>query len=74
MKEKIYLYVNTTTQRILNKLIQTFLIEDFFHLPPVSMTPMAHLKLQIPPQIFEKCETARMVYSGAWGKLSHEKT
>ncbi len=26
----------------------------FFHLPPVSMTPVVHLELQISPRIFEK--------------------
>jgi hypothetical protein len=30
------------------------LIEDFFHLPPVSMTPVVHLELRISPQIFEQ--------------------
>jgi hypothetical protein len=33
---------------------ETFLIEDFFHLPSVSMTPMVHFELRIPPRIFEK--------------------
>jgi len=41
LKEKNYLYVISTTQRCPNKIIQTFLIEDFFHLPPVSATPWA---------------------------------
>ncbi len=30
------------------------LIEDFFHLPPVSTTPVVHLELRISPWIFEK--------------------
>ncbi len=30
------------------------MIEDFFHLPPVSLTPVANLKLRISPRIFEK--------------------
>jgi hypothetical protein len=30
------------------------MIEDFFHLPPVSTTPVVHLELRISPQIFEK--------------------
>ncbi len=34
------------------------MIEDFFHLPPVSTTPVV----------------AQMVYSGAWGKLFMKKT
>jgi hypothetical protein len=49
------------------------MIEDFLHLPPVSTTPVANLYLLISPRIFEKFETALMVYSGAWGELIHEK-
>jgi hypothetical protein len=30
------------------------MIEDFLHLPPVSLTPVANLELQISPRIFEK--------------------
>jgi hypothetical protein len=30
LKEKIYLYVNSTTQRCSQKIIKTFLIEEFF--------------------------------------------
>ncbi len=30
------------------------MIEDFFHLPPMSMTPVVHLELQISLWIFEK--------------------
>ncbi len=30
------------------------MIEDFFHLPPVSTTPVVHLELRISPQILEK--------------------
>jgi hypothetical protein len=30
------------------------MIEDFFHLPPVSITPGVHLELRISPRIFEK--------------------
>jgi hypothetical protein len=47
------------------------MIEDFFHLPPVSTTQVAHLELRISPRIFKKFETA--LKSGAWGKLIHEK-
>jgi hypothetical protein len=49
------------------------MIEDFFHLPPVSTTPVVHLELRISPRILEKFETALMVYSRTWGKLIHEK-
>jgi hypothetical protein len=30
------------------------MIEDFLHVPPVSLTPVANLELRISPQIFEK--------------------
>jgi hypothetical protein len=49
------------------------MIEDFSHLLRLSTTPVVHLELQTSPQINEKFETALMVYSGAWGKLIHEK-
>ena len=54
LKAKIYIYVNSTTQRCPNKIIKIFLLEDFFHLPPVSLTPMVYLKPRISPRIFEK--------------------
>ncbi len=74
LKAKIYIYVSSTTQRWPNKIIKIFLIEDFFHLPPVSLTPVANLELWLCPQIFEKFETVFMKYSGAGGKLIHEKS
>jgi hypothetical protein len=54
LKAKIYIYVNSTTQRSPNKIIKIFLLEGVFHLPPVSLTPVASLELRISPQIFEK--------------------
>ncbi len=30
------------------------MIEDFLHLPPVSLTPVANLELRISPRICEK--------------------
>jgi len=54
LKAKIYLYVNSTTQRCPNKIIKIFLLENFCHLPPVSLTPVANLELRISPRIFEK--------------------
>ena len=54
LKAKIYKYVNSTTQRCANKIIKIFLLEGFFHLPPVLLTPVANLELQISPRIFEK--------------------
>ncbi len=49
-----FLYANYTTQRCPKEIITIFLIEDFFHLPPVSTTPMANFKLRISRRIFEK--------------------
>jgi hypothetical protein len=63
----------STTQRWPNKIITIFLVEDFFHLPPVWLTPVANLELRISLRIFEKLETILMEYSGAGGKLIHEK-
>jgi hypothetical protein len=54
LKAKIYIYVNSTTQRCPNKIIKIFQFEDFCHLPPVSATPVVHLELRISPRIFEK--------------------
>ncbi len=48
------MYINSTSQRCPNKIFRIFLIEDFFHLPPVSTTPVVHLELRISPRIFEK--------------------
>jgi hypothetical protein len=73
LKAKIDIYVNSTIQSSPNKIIKIFLIEDFFHLPPVSTTPVAILELRISPRIFEKFETVLMGYSGAGGKQIHEK-
>jgi hypothetical protein len=50
LKAKIYIYVNSTTQRCPYKIIKIFLLEGFFHLPPVSTTPVANLELQISSQ------------------------
>jgi hypothetical protein len=40
LKEKTQLYVNSITQMCPNKVIKTFLIEDFFYLPPLSTPPV----------------------------------
>ncbi len=49
------------------------MIEDFFHLPLVSTTPVVHLELQISLQIFEKIWNGPNVILGGLGKLIHEK-
>jgi hypothetical protein len=33
--------------------------KDFFYLPPVTLTPVVHLKLQISRRIFEKIRNSR---------------
>jgi hypothetical protein len=35
LKAKMYICVNSSIQSCPNKIIKIFLIEDFFHLPPV---------------------------------------
>jgi hypothetical protein len=66
LKEKVYLYVYFTTQKFKKK-INTFLIEVFFYLPPVSNQRKVLIICHLP------FETVRMGYSGAWRKLIHEK-
>jgi hypothetical protein len=68
LKAKIYIYVSSTTQRWPNKIIKIFLIKDFFHLPPVSLTPVANLELQIPPRIFEKIPNDLNGILWGWGE------
>jgi hypothetical protein len=72
LKAKVYIYVNSSTQRCPNKIIKIFLIEDFFHLPLVPTTPVVHFELRISPGVFKKNLRALMVYSEPWGKLIHE--
>jgi hypothetical protein len=50
------------------KLLKNFLIEDFFHLPPVSTLSCEYLF-----KLFKKLEMVLTIYSGAWKKLIHEK-
>ncbi len=71
---KIYINVNSTIQRCFNKIIKIFLIKDFFHLPPVSATPVVNLELRIYERLLEKFKMVLMGYSGAGGKQIHKKT
>jgi len=54
VKAKIYIYVYSTTQRCPYKIIKILQLEGFFHLPPVSLTPVANLELRISQRIFQK--------------------
>ncbi len=61
LKKKMYQYANSTNQRCPKEIMKTFLMYDFFHLPPVSMTLVVHLELRIYPRIFNKIRIALMV-------------
>ncbi len=69
LKAKIYVFVSSTTQRWPNKIIKIFLIEDFFHLPPVS----ANLELRISPRIFEKIWNGLKGILRGWGETDSWK-
>jgi hypothetical protein len=73
LKAKIYIYVSSTTQRWPNKIIKIFLIEDFFHLPPVSLTPVANLELRISLRIFGKILNGLNGILWGWGETDSWK-
>ncbi len=73
LKAKIYTYVNSTIQRCPNKIIKIFLIEDFFHLPLVSTTPVVNLELRISPRIFEKMRNGPNGILWGWGETDSWK-
>jgi hypothetical protein len=73
LKAKIYIYVNSTTQRCPNKIIKIFLLESFCHLPPVSLTPVANLELRISPRIFEKIRNSPNVIIRGLGETDSRK-
>jgi hypothetical protein len=68
LKAKMYICVPSTIQRCPNKIIKIFLIEDFFHLPPVSTTPVVNLDLRISPRIFEKILNGPNGILRGWGE------
>jgi hypothetical protein len=68
LKAKIYINVSSTAKRGPNKIIKIFLIEDFFHLPPVSLTPVANLELRISPRIFEQIRNDLNGILWGWGE------
>jgi hypothetical protein len=56
------------------KYLKRFLLKIFFHMSPVSTTLVVHLEQRISPSEFYKnFEMFLTGYSGAWGKLIHEK-
>jgi hypothetical protein len=52
LQEKNYLNANSPIQRCPKEKMKTFLIEDLFHLPPMSTTQVVHLELRISPRNF----------------------
>jgi hypothetical protein len=67
LKAKIYIYVNSTIQRCPIKIIKIFQVEDFFHLPPVSATPVVNLELRISLPILEKIRNGPNGILWGWG-------
>jgi hypothetical protein len=65
-KEKIYLYIDSLLKG--DKKIKIFLIEVFFYLSPVSMTPVVHLKLGVSSRIFEKIPNGPNGILWGWGE------
>jgi hypothetical protein len=61
---KCFLYYPKVTK----KNIKIFLIEDFFYLPPVSLTLVANLELRISPRIFEKIRKGLKGILWGWGE------
>ncbi len=74
LEGKIYLHLNSTTQRYPNRIMKTLLIEDFIHLPPLSQHRWRTLSCEYLSEFSKKFETAVKGYSGACGKLIQEKT
>ncbi len=68
LKAKMYICVNSTIQRCPKKIIKILLIEDFSHLPPVSMTPVVNLELRISPRILEKIRNSPNRILWGWGE------
>jgi hypothetical protein len=70
LKEKSYLYVNSTIERCPNKII-----EDFFPFAiVVNDSGSAPSATNISANFRKKLGTALVAFSEAWGKLIHAKT
>ncbi len=52
LEKKMYLYVDSNTQRCSHKKFKIFWLKIFSILPPVSTTPVVHHELRISPRIF----------------------
>jgi hypothetical protein len=69
LKQKCELYYHKVSKQ--NK--KDFAGWRFFTYAPVSMTPVVQFSCEYLRKFLKTFETALMVYSGAWGKLIHEK-
>jgi hypothetical protein len=65
--------LQTAESELEGKIIKIFLIEDFFHLPLVSLTPVANLELRISPRIFEKIRNGPNGILWGWGETDSWK-
>jgi hypothetical protein len=54
LKVKKIIYMLTLLPKGIKKIFNNFLIDDFFHAPPVSPTLVVHFELRISPRNFEK--------------------
>ncbi len=73
LKAKIYIYVSSTTQRWPKKIIKIFLIEGFSICHRCQRHQWQTLSCEYLREFSKKFETVLMEYSGAGGKLIHEK-
>ncbi len=73
LNAKIYKYVNFTIQRCPKKIIKIFLIEDIFICHRCCWHRWSTLSREYLREFSKKFETVLMEYSGAGGKLIHEK-
>jgi hypothetical protein len=55
------------------KLLKFFFFKVFFHLPLVSLTPVANLELRISPRIFEKIQNGPYGIVRGWGETGSRK-
>ncbi len=74
LKTKIDIYVNSSTQRCPNKIIKIFWLKIFSICHQCQRHRWCTLNCEYLREFSEKFETALLVYSGACGKLIHEKS
>jgi hypothetical protein len=73
LKKKMYLYNNFKTQRCPKEIMQIFWLKIFSICHGCQRHRWCTLSCEYLREFLKKIETAVMVYSGAWGKLTYEK-